>query len=415
MLLMAPNDIQAELRSLSISKEQRPHSASSPRRRLRRGGLAVGLIVIVGAAVTGYAFRRSLAPMVRELASPEAASVRLIQVTMAGSPGPMSVLTATGKIVSDHRVVVATKVSGQVVALSFEQGDRVELGQVLARIEDVLYRARRDEGAARLQRSEAALAFQKINYARVSGLLKSENAPDIEYADAKRALDEAEAQVAAERASLAFAEKTLHDCEVTAPISGVILTRNVEVGDFVAAEGGIGANANAQFGTIADMTRIRVEVDISELDITRLSKGMPCQIVPDAYKDRRYSGFIMWLDPGANYSKATVQVKVRIEEPDEYLRVEGSAQVSFLSEKPSAAGAGSEPPTIWIPASACLLDPSGKSGTVFLGDQGRLRKASVEIGRRTGERIEVTGGLSAGQSIAADGLEKLSDGQRMRS
>ena len=59
--------------------------------------------------------------------------------------------------------------------------------------------------------------------------------------------------------------------------------------------------------------------------------------------------------------------------------------------------------------------PPGKSGTVFLGAQGRLRKASVEIGRRTGERIEVTGGLSAGQSIAADGLEKLSDGQRMRS
>jgi len=413
---MAPNDIQAELRSLSIPKEQRPHSASSPRRRSRRGALAVSLILIVGLAATGYVFRRSLATVARDLASASAdpAPVRLIQVTMSNASDPVSALTATGKIVSDHRVQVATKVSGQVVALFFEQGDRVKHGQVLARIEDVLYKARRDEAAARMQRSEATLAFQRINYERVSGLLKSESAPDIEYADARRALDESEAQVAADRAALAFGEKTLHDCEVVAPIPGVILTRNVEVGDFVAAEGGIGANANAQFATIADMSQLRVEVDISELDITRLRKDMPCLIVPDAYKDRRYNGYIMWLDPGANYSKATVQVKVRIEGPDEYLRVEGSAQVSFLSEKPPAPGAESERSTIWIPASACLLDPSGKSGTVFVAVDGGLKKTSVEIGRRSGERIEVTVGLSTGQSIAADGLEKLSDGQRVR-
>jgi RND family efflux transporter MFP subunit len=417
MSLMAPNDIQAELRSLSISKEQRPHAGTPARRRSRRGGLAIGLIVIAGAGLTGYTFRRSLAPIVRELASTaaDAAAVRLLLVTEASSSEPMPLLTATGKIVSDHRVVVATKVSGQVVALFFEQGDRVEQGRVLARIEDVLYRARRDEAAARLQRSEANLVFQKTNYERVSGLMKSESAPDIEYADARRALDEAQAQVAADCASLAFAEKTFHDCEVAAPISGVILTRNVEVGDFVAAEGGIGANANAQFATIADMTMLRVEVDISELDITRLHKDMPCQIVPDAYKDRRYNGYVMWIDPGANYSKATVQVKVRIEEPDEYLRVEGSAQVSFLSEKPSTATAGNDRPTIWIPLSACLLDPSGKSGTVFVAVEGRLRKSPVQIGRRLGERVEVTSGLSAGQSIAVDGLEKLSDGQSVPS
>ena len=72
---------------------------------------------------------------------------------------------------------------------------------------------------------------------------------------------------------------------------------------------------------------LRVEVDISELDITRLHKNMPCRITPDAYKDRNYTGHIMWLDPGANYSKATVQVKVRIDNPDEFLRVEGSAKV----------------------------------------------------------------------------------------
>ncbi len=405
----APHDVQAQLRSLSIGKDQRPR-AGTPTRGFR--GIILAL-VIVGLAVGGvYVLRPDLGAKLGAAVggAPEAAAVRVIQVTVGREPAAQAALTATGKIVSDHRVAVSTKVSGQIVALYFEQGDRVEKGRLLARIEDVLYRARRDEAAARLEQSAAHLTFQKVNFERVAALVKSENAPSIEYADAKRAFEEAEAAVAADRATLDFTQKTLSDCEVVAPIAGVVLTRNVEVGDFVAAEGGRGANANAQFAIVADMTQLRVEVDISELDILRIRKDMPCTIIPDAYKDRQYRGFVMWLDPGANYSKATVQVKVRIENPDDYLRVEGSAQVAFLSEAPQT-----EPPStataIWIPSSACRMDASGPGGTVFVAENGRLRKTTIQLGRHRGDQWEVTGGLSAGQSIAADGLDKLTDGQ----
>ena len=124
---------------------------------------------------------------------------------------------------------------------------------------------------------------------------------------------------------------------MVAPIAGVILERDVEVGDFVSAEGGRSAMANSQFASIADMTKLRVEVDVSELDIARLRTDLPCVVVPDAYKDRRYHGHVMWLDPGANYAKATVQVKVRIDDPDDYLRVEGAAQVP-ISIRPADDG-----------------------------------------------------------------------------
>jgi len=294
--------------------------------------------------------------------------------------------------------------------LYFEQNDRINKEQLLAQIEDVLYQTRHDEAVARLERSTAAFAFQKVNYQRVVGLVQNESAPDIEHADSKRALDEAQAMVAADRATLAFTQKTLSDCEVTAPIAGVILTRNVEVGDFVAAEGGRGANANAQFAIIADMTMLRVEVDISEMDIIRIRKDMPCTIIPDAYKDRQYRGYVMWLDPRANYSKATVQAKVRIEGPDDHLRVEGSAQVAFLSEPPREEAAHAAT-AIWIPTSACLVDVSGKTGMVFLAENKRLRRTTIHLGRRHADQLEVTGGLSAGQSIVVDGLDKLTDGQ----
>lgn len=419
--MSAQPDIRSQLRALSIPRDQRPTAAAptvgAPARaangRSRIGLIAAVLLVgLVGWGV--YASRGFFAGMTDAAASQT--DIRLVPVTVRRPAELPPLLTATGKIVSDHKVQVSTKVSGQIVSLLFEQGDRVKKGQVLARIEDVIYRARRDQAKAQLEKSRANLEYQKVNYARISRLHEGSNAPDIEYTDAKRAQDEGEAQVKADQAALDWAQKALTDCEVLAPIAGVVLERNVEVGDFVAAEGGRGAMANSQLGSIADMATLRVEVDVSELDINRLKKDMPCTIIPDAYKDRRYNGHVMWIDPGANYSKATVQVKVRIESPDDNLRVEGSAQVVFLPERPSAEAMKSDAaPTLWIPASAAVIDADGVGGRVFLASDGRLRETRVRIGRRVGGELQIESGLSSGQMIAADGLDKLSDGQRVKS
>lgn len=408
-------DVRSQLRSLSIPAEHRPEAraARSSWRWVRRL-LVLCLLVGGGYAVWRYAggapFNWNAAAAIGSAGS-KPASVALLTVSARPTSEPPPTLTATGRIVSDHKVAVSTKVSGQIVALHFEQGDRVDRGQVLARIEDVNYRARRDEAEARLQQARANLAYQEVNFARVEGLHATASAKDIELADARRWLEDARAQLAREEAALVFAQKALDDCEVRAPIAGVILERNVEVGDFVAAEGGRGANANAQFALIADMTKLRVEVDVGELDIARIRENMPCLITPDAYKDRRFRGHVMWIDPGANYSKATVQVKVRILSPDQFLRVEGSAQVMFFNEL-NAPGQDSGR-TVWIPAAACLVNDSGDAATVFRAVDGRLAKTAIAVGRRAGGQIEVTSGLSEGQQIVSAGLDGLVDGQRI--
>lgn len=415
--MAAPPDLRTQLRSLSISKEQRPIVDESPKatRRLpvRWGwviGLGVGLAVVLGL----YFSRGQIESITSAVATANADEIKLVGVTVRQSNEMPPLLTATGKIVSDHQVKVATKVSGQVLAMFFEQGDRVQKGQLLARVEDVIYRARRDQAAADLEKAKANFEFQKINYERMVRLHETLNAPDIEFADAKRSMEEGKAQVASSQAALDFAQKALNDCEVTAPIAGVILERNVEVGDFVAAEGGRGANANAQFGSIADMSTLRVEVDVSELDISRIRKELPCTIIPDAYKDRRYKGRVMWLDPGANYSKATVQVKVRIDDPDDFLRVDGSAQVVFRSEEMATSQATNATQTLWIPSSACLIDAQTQTARCFVAMGGRLTETPVTLGRRSGSEVEVKTGLSPGQMLAVDGLDKLRNGQRIK-
>lgn len=407
----APTKLRDQLQTLSIPKHQRPVSSGTPARRSGAGPI-VWILLLAVLGLGGYVGWNRYGGMASAALRPEASDIRLMKVVSRPTSDAMPVHTATGKVVSDHRVEVVTKVSGQIVALFFEQGDRVKTSQLLARVEDVNYRARRDEAAARVEKSKANLEYQEFNFQRISRLHAENRASDVEFADSRHWYDDAKAQLAADHASLDFARKALADTEVSAPIDGVVLERNVEVGDFVAAEGGRGANANAQFAAIADMSKLRVEVDVSELDIARLRKDMPCVVAPDAYKDRKYHGHVMWIDPGANYAKATVQVKVRIDDPDDYLRVEGSAQVSFLSDL--AVKDESAKASYWIPVTACAVDATG-GGRVFVAMEGRLKETRVTTGRRVGNQIEVLDGLTDGQMIAADQVDKLTDSQRIKS
>lgn len=416
----ASPQLRDQLRTLSIPKEQRPRGMAGPARRGAGFGKWVFLLLLTLGGLAAWRYWAEILPRLQSLAAATAgatggsgqqAELRTLTIRAAPDAQAPPLLTASGKIVSDHRVQVVTKVSGQIIELRFEQGDRVTEGQVLARLEDVNYRARRDEAAALLERARATLAFEQFNLQRIARLFEQGRMTDTELAQARRTHDETAAEVAAGEAAVEFAEKALADAQVSAPISGVVLERNVEVGDFVAAEGGRGANANAQFGAIADMTKLRVEVDVSEIDIAKVRAGMPCVVTPDAYKDRRYDGAVLWIDPRANYAKGTVQAKVRILNPDEHLRVEGSAQVSFLSEP---RGAGANDPTIWIPTTAYLGRSDDASAKVFVVDGERVREAAVTLGRRAGNLVEVTSGLRDGQVIAIDQLDELSDGRRVR-
>ncbi len=408
-------DLRAQLHTLSIQRGQRPAAAGNRRWRWVRTLAILGFVT--GSAAAWFQRDRisgllqAAAPALTAATGDSTSDIPLLTLSVGPPPGSEPVLTASGKIVSDHIVQVSTKVSGQIISLHFEQGDTVNKGQLLARLEDVVYRARRDEARAELQRARAASEFYHWNFERIAHMRQRSDASDVEYADAKRWRDDSLAKVAADEAALVYAEKLLADTQVLAPIAGVVLERNVEVGDFVAAEGGRGAIANAQFATIADMTKLRVEVDVSELDIARLQAGTPASIIPDAYKDRRYHGRVLWIDPGANYAKATVQVKVRIEDPDSYLRVEGTAQVAFLGaaaqSRPAAA------PGLWVPVSACRLDPPGDSAHVIAVRDGRARATAVAIEERIGDQVRVSGGVSAGDRIVEQWSDRIRDGQRV--
>jgi len=453
----------AELSRLTI--DRRRHATGPHSGRLLLGGI-VAAVALISVAAGWWYYRTTGANILAAMTQPPV-EVRLVTIPSPKAAAFATMLVATGQIVSDREVNVATKVSGQLVEMNVEQGDRVERDQVLACVEDVVYRAQRDESAANVARQRNAIArarfeherakaavlqaranldFEQRNFERLRRLSETGQASDFEYLNAKSryeaalaaadvakaeadataaAVTVAEADLAAAEAVLRLMQKRLDDCAIRAPIGGVVLERNAQVGDFVAAEGGRGANANAQIVRVADMSLLRVEIDVSERDVGRLQPGQTARITPDADRTRSYDGRVLWIDPQGDYARAVVQVKVRILDPGPNLRVGGSAKVEFLAPAPEAATAAAAAPgtettaggprSAWLPKSAVKLTPGSDEAVVFtVGGDGRALPNPVRVGTRSDKLVEVVSGVAPGMQIIADNVDKIEAGTAVR-
>ncbi len=290
-------------------------------------------------------------------------------------------LNAAGYVIAAHRIEVASKVIGKVAWTGVEKGDCVRQGQPLVRLEDDEYRAQVLQAEGYLENLEAKLAALEHG-SRPEEIAKAEADVDSAKADLdnyrvsldrwkqlahdgivsrqtlddakgkydsqaarvaalermyelarlgprKEEIDAARAQVKQARGALEYARTQLENTIIRAPVSGTILERNVEKGEFVTT-GFVGdRGAKGYVVSLADLNDLEVEVDINQNDFARLRPNQPATVTTDAYPDRKYRGYICEMSPEANRQKATVQVKVRIEKPDQLLRPDMNASVAF--------------------------------------------------------------------------------------
>jgi HlyD family secretion protein len=220
----------------------------------------------------------------------------------------------------------------------------------------------------------------------------------------------AEAQVNQMKAALDYAETQLAATEIKAPVSGTVLQRIVERGEMVSPSAFGDAGARTSVVDLADLNDLQIELDISQADFARLKMGQRAEIIPEAYPNLKYSGFIAEIAPEANRAKATVQVKVKVENPDAQLRPEMNARANFLSDAKPSEGAT---------VSQVLAPKAGlvhKDGTdfVFVIKGNKVEQRTVRLGEEAGEFYHVLDGLSGGESIAGSGADKLSDGDRVK-
>jgi HlyD family secretion protein len=448
--------MDADLKGLRIDRSKKTKDGPS---KLATAWIASGIVLLLLLGAGRYAY--GILNKERE--------VEVVRVR-ASTPGDVQdagsvILNATGYIVAAHRIELASKVVGKVAWIGVDKSDRVQQGQVLVRLEDEEYKAQvqQQEGnlanlqahleellngsrpeeiekaKADLDSAQADLVNAKTNLDRTRQLVqdKVSSRQSLEDAVAKydgqtakvaslertyalsklgprrEEIDAARGQIVQAKGQLAYAQTQLDNTIIRAPVTGTVLDRNVEIGEFVTTGMTGDKGAKGYVVALADLNDLKVELDINQNDFARLGPRQKATVTTDAFPDRHYDGMIDEVSPEANRQKATVQVKVKILRPDSFLRPEMNASVAFLAEKKPQEKSTEEKPVVVIPSSAV------RGGAVFVMSGGhavrRAAKTSPAMtmaGGKSGVRIEQ--GLIGGEDLILSPPEDLKDGDRVQ-
>ena len=440
-----------QLRGLRIDRSQPDSGGEPPAWAKRYILIGIAIVVLLSAAVGTY-----------RLFAGDAPEVEVARAAAESSDLPGTVLTASGYIVAHHKINVNSKVTGRVAWIGVEKGDKVQQGQVLVRLEDDEFRAqvKQAEGAManckayleelqngsrpeeiqqaqhNLDEARATLVNDKITLDRTrdlvtQGVLSKQALDDAtakfesdqqrvhsldqafrlskigpraeEIARAQGALIQAEGQ-------LAYAKSQLDATAIRAPVNGTILDRTAEKGELLTAgfasqaEGGPVGSAVA----LADLNDLQVELDIAQDDFSKLSPKQKGTVTTDAYPDRQYNGQIAEIAPEANRQKATVQVKVQILNPDEFLRPEMNATVKFQANEQKASNRQAG---VFVPSTGVREREGKKVVFIVYKDKALMRNVRILSQRAGGYLVD---GLVGGEDIITAAPQNLKDGQKIK-
>lgn len=353
------------------------------------GKLPWFLVVILGCSVAYLVTAGSPFDSVRDSASKEdakqAATSTPTPKTATASQAAGPVVESKGYIIPEQQILVSPQVSGRVLELNFEAGQRIERDFVLAILDNTEYQAEYERVYAMLEASKANLAelregsrpdeikqvkaelaeaqtnleqaerdCKRAKELSVKGIMNKQDfeTSESQYQMVKNRVARldattqlmvdgprqerklaAEAQVRQAEAELRRAKWRLDNCTIVAPISGTVLKKNAELGNLVNP---VAFNGSFSLCDMADLSKLEVELSIQEREISKVKKGQRCKVQPEAYMDRSYDGIVSRLMPIADRAKGAVPVRVRLkvpaEEEGQYLKPEMGAIVRFYDE-----------------------------------------------------------------------------------
>lgn len=386
----------ADLSSLRIDKSRK--SSDRPSRGLWKW---VAFVVIGLALVFGYF-------MLKGRLTP-ATSVRVATVTLLSGNDAAANLVATGYVVAQRKAEVASKATGRLAFLGFEEGDLVKSGQIIARLDNKDFTATLELAKAGLRQAEVDSLDKGRKYRRAQSLFKSGSITDSEVESAEAAYQNAMATVAQANANVRVAEVNLDNTYIRAPFDGTVLRKNADVGEIVAPFAS-SASSKGSVVTLADMSSLEVEADVAESNLDRVRVGRPCEIVLDAYPTVRYQGAVKKIVPTADRARATVLTRVAFTELDERALPEMSARVSFFADSTDlrqSAGAS----MLTVPKDAITTRDAGK--VVFIVKDNIATAVTVETGNEIGSQIEILRGVNPGDRVILSPPGKMISGQKI--
>ncbi len=344
------------------------------------------------------------------------------------------VVVATGKIQPLAKVEIKSKASGIVKRLYVDYGDRVKAGQVLAELDKVQLEANVREAQANLQVAQAArdsavstlernkvdaegpdVPFLKTNMERAEkmykdGLIAKSFVEDAEknyqmalnhqmsaqrnLAVSRAEIAKAEAQVAQTRAALERVAEDLRNSTIVSPIDGIVLSRDVQVGDAVSSILVLGSQATLLL-TLGDIREVYVQGKVDEADIGKVYLDQPARIVVESFKDKKFTGKVTKISPlGKEKDNVTTfEVRVSISNPTGELKANMSANAEILLEEKKNV--------LMIPEAALIYDKERKASveTPDAKAENGKKKFPVQLGISNGVKTEIVAGLNEKQQV----------------
>jgi RND family efflux transporter MFP subunit len=398
-----------DLGSLRIDDRQR--SGGSWGKRL---AIFFGLLVVVVGLSGGVYALWNQKPVVE---------VTVAQKPTAGLGGREALLNASGYVTPRRRATIAAKITGRVTGVFFDEGTHVREGQLLATLDDSDVRRALDAAKADRDASEAAIAdFEvqlknaRIQLNRAEQLQKAGVETQEQLDNALTAADSlrakialAKSQVVSASARIQEAQQAVDNCTIRAPYTGIVVSKDAQVGEMVSPISAGGGFTRTGIATIVDMNSNEIEVDVNESYIARVEPGQAVTAVLDAYPDWQIPSRVRTIIPSADRQKATVKVRISFLKLDPRILPDMGIKVTFLGAEPDKKSSAASAAAIVIPQSA-VRDEAGKK-IVFLVKDDKAERRAVTLGTARGSDTEVIAGLTAGDTVVVKGPANLRDGQ----
>jgi RND family efflux transporter MFP subunit len=397
-----------------------------------RGWRLLVLIVLLCLAAAGIAaFMLLRAPRFEVEAA--------VAVAPSVGGGSSAILQATGYVTARREATVSAQITGALTSVLIEEGEHVAAGQVLAHLDDSAQQA----GVAQAQAQLLAARSQLVQFQAQLDQARRDNQRNADLIDRKLVSQQAlettqtqvaslEAQVESQRKQVELAQATLQAAQVQlnyttirAPFAGVIVAKAAQAGEIVSPISAGGGFTRTGVGTIVDMDSLEIEVDVNEAYINRVQPGQSAQAVLDAYPDWTIPAHVIAIIPTADRSKATVKVRIALEQKDPRILPDMGVRVSFLEPaaaqgsgsgaasvpragaQRAAGAAGASPSGVLVPASAVV--ERGGASVVFAIDGTRARARAVSAGQTYGD-LRLVQGITAGTSLVRSPPQPMNDG-----
>src|SRR5271154_2786667 len=353
--------------------------------------------------------------------------VEVATAQKVGSDRP-ALLNASGYVTPRRRATVASKITGRVTGVFFDEGMHVPQGFVLATLDDSDVRraldsakADRDTAQASISDFQVQLKFAEIELHRAQQLqasgVQTQEALDSASTNVdslKAKIELAKVTVLGAVARIAEAQQAVDNCIIRAPFDGIIVSKDAQVGEMVSPISAGGGFTRTGIATIVDMKSNEIEVDVNESYIARVTPGQRVKATLDAYPDRELDAKVRTVIPTADRQKATVKVRITFDKLEDFILPDMGVKVAFLEEEQQKTK-GTEQglrAVAYIPKSAVRSDAA--SSFVLLVHDGTVERRAISLGTGRGTDVAVLAGLSPGDSLVVTGPENLHDGDKVQ-